>query len=228
MSNIVILVDLRATFGVARDQGARPTCLAFAASDAHAGLRQPWTPLSCEYAFFRAQQRAGRAPDTGALLSSMLQALRKDGQPEEKGWPYLPATPADAASWAPPRNVGTLYGRNGASTTHSIDRIIQELERARPMIVLTMLSRAFYQRNPQGVVDPTPGEQPEPGRRHAVVALGHGTVDGQRAILVRNSWGPSWGDAGYGWLTEKFLGPRIYAAATLLEEVDVPARSAAA
>lgn len=228
MSDIVILVDLRASFGVARDQGARPTCLAFAASDAHAGLRQPWTPLSCEYAFFRAQQRAGRAANTGALLSSMLQALRKDGQPEEKGWPYLPAAPADAASWTPPRNVGTLYGRNGATTIHSIDRIIQELERARPMIVLTMLSRAFYQRNPQGVVDPAPGEQPEPGRRHAVVALGHGTVDGQRAILVRNSWGPSWGDAGYGWLTEKFLGPRIYAAATLLEEVDVPADPIAA
>jgi hypothetical protein len=96
------------------------------------------------------------------------------------------------------------------------------------VIVLTMLSRAFYQRNPQGVVDPAPGEQPEPDRRHAVIAVGHGKVDGQRAVLVRNSWGPSWGDAGYGWLTEQFLGPGIYAAATLLEEVDVPADPIAA
>lgn len=184
--------------------------------------------MSCEYAFFQAQRRAGRAPNTGALLSSMLQALRKDGQPEESGWPYLSATPADVASWAPPREIGKLFGRNGASATHSIDRIIQELDQRRPVIVLTMLSRAFYQRNPQGVVNPAPGEQPEPDRRHAVVAVGHGKVDGQRAVLVRNSWGPSWGDAGYGWLTERFLGSRIYAAATLLEEVDVPADPIAA
>jgi hypothetical protein len=124
-------------------------------------------PLSCEYAFYQAQRRAGRAPNTGALLSSMLEALRKDGQPEESGWPYLSATPADEASWAPPREIGKLFGRNGATATHSIDRVIQELDQGRSVIVLTMLSRAFYQRNPQGVVDPAAGEQPEPDRRHA-------------------------------------------------------------
>jgi hypothetical protein len=228
MSDITISVDLRASFGAARNQGPRPTCLAFAASDAHAALRQGWAPLSCEYAFYQAQRRAGRAPNTGALLSSMLEALRRDGQPEESGWPYLSETPADAGSWAPPREIGDLFGRNSAIATHSVDRVIQELDQGRPVIVLTMLSRAFYQRNPQGVVDPASGEQPEPDRRHAVVAVGHGMVDGKRAVLVRNSWGPSWGDAGYGWLTEPFLGPRIYAAATLLEEVDVPADPVAA
>lgn len=227
MSDITILADLRASFGAARNQGARPTCLAFAASDAHAALREGWVPLSCEYAFFQAQRHAGRMPNTGALLPSMLEALREDGQPEETGWPYLSATP-DSASWAPPREIGKLFGRNGAIVTHPIDHVIQELDQARPVIVLMMLSRAFYQRNLQGIVDPAPGEQPEPDRRHAVVAVGHGKVEDQRAVLVRNSWGPNWGDAGYGWLTERFLGPRIYAAAALLEEVDVPANPLAA
>lgn len=228
MSDITVSVDLRALFGPARNQGARPTCLAFAASDAHAALRDDWAPLSCEYAFYQAQRRSNRPPTIGALFSSMLTALREDGQPEESGWPYLAATPTDVASWVPPQEVGRLFGRNGATATHSMDRIIQELDQGRPVIVLLMLSGAFYQRNPQGVVDPAPDEKPEPDRRHAVVAVGHGTIDGQRAILVRNSWGSSWGDAGYGWLTERFLGPRIYAAATLLEEVDVSAHFAAA
>ncbi len=228
MNDIAVSVDLRALFGPVRNQGPRPTCMAFAASDAHAGLRNGWAPLSCEYAFYQAQRRAGRPPTTGALLSSMLEALHEDGQPEERGWPYLPATPTDTASWTPPAEVGALFGRNGEKSVHSLDWVIGELGQGRPVIILLMLSRAFYARNPFGVVDPTNDETPEPQRRHAVIAVGYGTVDTQRAILVRNSWGPTWGDAGYGWLTERFIGPRIFAAATLLEEVDVSARSAAA
>jgi hypothetical protein len=103
MNNIVVSVDLRPSFGPVRNQGPRPTCMAFAASDTHAGLRSGWTPLSCEFAFYHAQRRAGRPPNKGALLSAMLDALREDGQPAEMGWPYLPATPNDAASWAPPQ-----------------------------------------------------------------------------------------------------------------------------
>ncbi len=41
---IEIQVDLRSLLGDARDQEARPTCLAFAASDVHAALRDGWTP----------------------------------------------------------------------------------------------------------------------------------------------------------------------------------------
>jgi hypothetical protein len=228
MSVITASVDLRSLFGPARNQGPRPTCMPFAASDAHAALRSGWAPLSCEYAFYQAQRRAGRPPSKGALLSSMLEALRQDGQPEENGWPYLAATPVDVASWAPPAEVGPLFGRDGEKSTPSLDQVVHQLDRRRPVIILLMLSRAFYIPTAQAVVDPAAGEAPEPERRHAVVAVGHGTVDGQRAILIRNSWGLKWGDAGHGWLTEQFLGPRIFAAATLMEEVDVPAHSTAA
>lgn len=228
MSIITAVVDLRSLFGAARNQGPRPTCLAFAASDAHAALRSGWAPLSCEYAFYQAQRRAGRPPSKGALLSSMLDTLRQEGQPKEGGWPYLAVAPADAASWVPPAEVGPLFGRDGEKSNPSLDQIILKLDQRRPVIILLMLSRAFYNPTAQAVVDPAAGEAPEPARRHAVVAAGHGTVDGQRAILIRNSWGLKWGEAGHGWLTEQFLGPRIFAAATLMEEVDVSAHPAPA
>lgn len=202
--------------------------MAFAASDAHAALRSGWAPLSCEYAFYQAQRRAGRPPNRGALLSSMLDALREDGQPEEGGWPYLPETPADEASWAPPPEIGPRFARNGKRYEPSLDQIIHALDQGRPVIILLTLSRAFYSPSAQAVVHPASGEGPEPARRHAVVGVGHGTVDGQRAILIRNSWGLKWGDAGHAWLTELFLQPRIFAAAILTEEIDVSTRSAAA
>jgi hypothetical protein len=144
MSVIAASVDLRPLFGPARNQGPRPTCLAFAASDAHAALRPGWVPLSCEYAFYQAQRRAARPPSTGALPSATLAALREDGQPEENGWPYLAATPTDAASWSPPAKVGPLFGRDGEKSSPAIDQVIAELDQCRPVIILTMLSRSFY------------------------------------------------------------------------------------
>src|SRR4051812_13826074 len=96
---IEVLRDLRGQFGPVRDQGARPTCLAFAASDAHAALRAPWRALSCEFAFYHAQQRAERPFVVGAVLPSMLTALRENGQPVEDDWPYLDALPADLGAY---------------------------------------------------------------------------------------------------------------------------------
>lgn len=225
---IDIVRDLRPLFGPARDQGARPTCLAFAASDTHAGLRDGWAPLSCEFAFYAAQKRAGRPPTSGALLSTMLDALRLDGQPDEKGWPYLAAVPADHRLWTPPATVGPLYGRNGQRDGTDLSSILAALDRDTPVLMLTMLSRSFFQPRGDGVVDPANDELPEPAQRHAVVAVGHGTVDGTPAILIRNSWGPGWGLEGHAWLAERFLAPRLFATANLTEEVDVSSHTAAA
>lgn len=228
MSKTTVVVDLRSMFGAVRNQGSRPTCLAFAASDAHAGLRPGWTALSCEFAFYHSQRRVGRLPNQGALLSTTLETLREDGQPEEAGWPYLAKLPADVTSWAPPAIVGKTFARNGLMISATIDAAVKDLNGGRPVILLLQLSAAFFSPGLNGVVDPAPGEVPEPERRHAVIAVGHGDVDGQAAILVRNSWGDGWADGGYAWLTEAFLKPRLYAAAKLTEEVDVLGSSIAA
>lgn len=227
MPTIATAVDLRGQFGPVRDQGARPTCLAFAASDSHAGLRPGWDPLSCEFAFYHAQRRAGRSPAQGAVLPAMLEVLKGDGQPHESGWPYFAYSPTDLALWAPPAAVGACYGRNGVTGGSDLSGVRSMLGLARPMVILTMLSQSFFM-PVAGIVNSEPGEAPEPSQRHAVVAVGYGSVDGTPAILIRNSWGSAWGADGHAWLTDAFLGPRLFATATLLEEVDVPSRSIAA
>lgn len=228
MSDIAVSKDLRSLFGPVRDQGSRPTCLAFAASDAHAALRPGWAPLSCEYAYFHALRRGGLPPTGGTRLSDMLDALREDGQPEESSWPYLSALPVPLATWLPPASPGPLYARTGTTAPPNFDDVVAWLEQDRPAIILCTLSASFYAPDASGVVAPAPGERPDPQRRHALVACGHGLVGEERMLLVRNSWGPRWGVFGHAWLTEAFLGPRLYAAAVLKEEVHVSGHSAAA
>ena len=224
MPTIKVAVDLRSQFGPVRDQGARPTCLAFAASDSHAGIRAGWDPLSCEFAFFHAQRRAGRAPTQGAVLAAMLEALKKDGQPVESSWPYLSAVSTDSTQWEPPAAIGPCFGRNGISSGSDLADVRSMIALGRPVVMLTMLSGSFFQ-PVEGIVDPQPGELPEPSQRHAVVAVGCGSVDGKEAILIRNSWGSFWGIDGYAWLTDEFLISRVFATANLLEEIDVSSRA---
>ena len=65
LMEVTIDCDLRSMFGPVRHQGIRPTCMAFAASDAHAAVRPDWVPLSCEFAYFHALKRDGGTRATG-------------------------------------------------------------------------------------------------------------------------------------------------------------------
>lgn len=219
MTEVDVECDLRSLFGDARDQGERPTCLAFAASDAHAALRAGWEPLSCEYAFYHAQRRSGRPPTAGARLPDMLDTLRHDGQPQEAGWPYLATPPADPKSWKPPEDVGEIYRRLGAARSENFDEVLCSLDEGIPILVLLYLSPSFYTAGPAGVIAPQIDEQPDYALRHAVIAVGHGVTKGERVVLVRNSWGRDWGEGGYAWMTESYLSPRLMRLAALTEEI---------
>jgi hypothetical protein len=168
---IAIKTDLRHLLGPVRDQGARPTCLAFAASDGHAALRDGWTPLSCEYAYFHAQRRGRRAPDQGATLSAMLETLQLEGQPTESGWPYLDVVPENG--WAPPSVTGPCFGRKGCMATLDLAAILASLDAERPVMLLSSLSASFFQPSGEGIVDPANDEMPDPSLRHAMDGLRH-------------------------------------------------------
>lgn len=207
--SIVVSRDLALAFGDPRDQGARPTCLAFASSDCHAATLGPWKPLSCEWIYHRAQVRSGRSHADRATLGSMLDALRHDGQPIEAEWPYQQTV---VEPWTPPAGSPTVFRAVGQTVTADVDAVVALLDSGRPAVMLMTLSRSFYLPDPDGVVRAAADELPDPAVRHAVVATAHGVVDDRDAVRVRNSWGSGWGADGSAWLDRDFLAARLFAA----------------
>jgi hypothetical protein len=203
-----IRCDLRSAFEETRDQGDRPTCLAFALSDAHCAARGVVEALSVEHLYYHAVKRTpGGHPEKGVALPAAQEALRLDGQSAETGWPYLAAVPSDLAQWKPPSGATPLFRRELQHTPPKVSDIVARLDTGQPVVLILMLGERFY--NPiDGLVAVGPNDADTD--YHAIVAVGHGDdSSGEVCILVRNSWGQGWALEGYGWVTASYLESRL-------------------
>lgn len=213
-----IVKDLRHLFGSARDQGSRPTCIAFATSDAHAAARADTAPLSPEHLYHYAVQRTPlRAYDEGVNLPTVLSALLHDGQAAESGWPYVDPMPTDLSEWGPPASAHPVYRRRSSISGVATQAICDHLNSGQPVLLALMVTEAFCGGPGYDGVILTPADDPEVDY-HAVVAVAHGVYGGECVVLVRNSWGADWGLAGHAWVSAGYLDTRLYAIALMGEE----------
>jgi hypothetical protein len=208
--------DLRARFGAARDQDPRPTCMAFAASDAHAAARGVWRPLSVEWAYFHALKQDKTVPHAGATMRGMLAALKSEGQPEEEAWPYIQELFADTLAWVPP-NASPIFRRDNVIRAGTVDAIFASLDADLPVVFTMSISKSFRRPGSGGVIHAI--EPLEPRRVHALVGVGYGHQDQDKFLLIRNSWGEAWGVDGYAWVSVAYLTPRLLRVATMAGEL---------
>lgn len=185
---------------LARDQGRRPTCIAFALSELnlrHASFVQ----LSPEFVYQSAAcQTDGWKPGDGVSLGVALQAAAA-GQPVETDFPYQAAEP-DAPVPAPPSGFD-LYGQNIDVVPHDIASMCRMLREGRPIGLGLRLTRSFF--SPVDGVIAFEQAALVPEVLHAVTVLGLGREDQESYFLIRNSWGAQWGLGGSAWLSETYL-----------------------
>jgi C1A family cysteine protease len=174
----------------------------------------------------------GVVGDTGSWLRNTMGALVLCGVPPEKYWPYTtrkqPGPAGDRTFDDEPTSFVYAVADNFEALRYFChdpigrsvppDRVLANVKRYLAAGIPSMFGfygyPSFrYTNVPGGIPYPCPGERAQWG--HAIVAVGYDdskkikntrcnkTTTG--ALLIRNSWGTSWGDKGYGWLPYAYV-----------------------
>lgn len=166
--------------------------------------------------------------DTGAFLRNAMAALIMCGVPDERYWPYTDAKPDFDAE--PPHFVYAVADNFEALKYFAHDPLAANRPRSDVLVSVKQYLAAgvpsmfgFWgygsfeaSDRPGSIPFPTDTElRGDPAWGHAVVAVGYddgfritNTTDNrttQGALLIRNSWGASWGQQGYGWIPYEHL-----------------------
>ncbi|AMY09266.1 Papain family cysteine protease [Luteitalea pratensis] len=218
-------VDLRAFFPPVIDQNPLNSCTAATAAaimsyfqrKAHDRQIEP----SVLFLYKVTRNLLGLRGDSGALLRTSMHALRLFGVLPEQRWPYDPAlvdVEPDTFHYLFAANYkAKAYYRldtSGVDGEALLARLRTNLAAQLPAMfgLFAFPSLAFAAAT--GAV-PYPARGERPTLSHALVAVGYddgkevrNPIDGvtrRGALRVRNSWGPQWGEAGYGWLPYAYI-----------------------
>lgn len=160
--------------------------------------------------------------DSGATLRATAAALQLFGAPPEKYWPYnlqkFDTEPsAFCYAFGQAYQALNFYRLDPPGMTGQplLDRIKLNLASGLPAMFGFTVYDSYTQADTGGKFPfPTTGEKTVGG--HAVIAIGYNDIVSIKgndsnaplttgALLIRNSWSPSWGVVGYGWLPYDYV-----------------------
>ena len=135
--------------------------------------------------------------DVGAYPRNAIKAAKQYGICTEKLWPYdtskFKVRPTDECYLDGLTRTVDKYHR-----LSDVNDILEALNAENPVIAGIEVFDSFDQITPGDAVLKMPGPDEEPVGAHAILFVGYDLKN--RQILVRNSFGSTWGDGGYFWL----------------------------
>lgn len=210
ITNLPACVDYRPGMPAVYDQGDLGSCTgnAIAAAVQFDQLKQhleSWVP-SRLYIYFNERLIEGTVnQDSGAQLRDGIKAIAGYGFCSEEVWPYdvskFKVKPSVAAYSEARLHKALQYERVGQTA----NEIKQALAGGYPIVVGIVIFEAFESDEvaETGVVPmPNPLVDQDLGG-HAVLIVGYD--DAKQHWIMRNSWGPDWGDEGYFYLPYDYL-----------------------
>jgi C1A family cysteine protease len=217
--------DLRSWFSPIEDQGNLGSCTA----NAGAGLIEYfqrrafgiYINASRLFLYKATRNLLHWTGDTGAYLRTTMKAMVLFGVPPEEYWPYNIANfeiepSAFLYSFGQDFRATKYYRLDPSGTTKPVllDRIKTNLAAGLPSMFGFTVYTSISQAGTSGKIPfPANGETVRGG--HAVDVAGYDDnmrirnsnngVETVGALMIRNSWGSSWGDHGYGWLPYEYV-----------------------
>jgi C1A family cysteine protease len=195
-------VDLRPFEPPVFDQGQLGSCTANAtcAAAEFLGFRvKKAIPLSRLFLYYATRAAEGTiTEDAGAELRDVIKVGHQRGICAETVWPYdenrfADAPPPAAYAEAMTRLFTAYYSIDDNTRAKGVKTALAD---GLPVIFGFSVYDAF-ESDAVAVTGkvpiPLPSDRPVGG--HAVLAVGYD--DGTNDVIVRNSWGPNWGDKGY-------------------------------
>lgn len=209
MAAMPTAVDLRSQCPAVYDQGQLGSCTgnAIAGAVEFERMKQGLSDFVPSRLFIYYNERVIENTvnsDSGAQIRDGIKVVAKQGVPPESDWPYDITKFADK----PPANAFSDAAKNRVTSYHRISRILNQfkgcLASGYPFVLGFTVYDAFEsaQVAHTGQLNmPQPGESVVGG--HAVVAVGYD--DTNQCFIIRNSWGPDWGMAGYFTMPYQYL-----------------------
>jgi len=169
--------------------------------------------LSARYVYEKAKRHDELGVDTaGTWLTTIAYIIQQFGAPAESAWPYSPGERAlpEHASWT---DLDSLAARNKAHLyrVSSYDEILGHLEHGRPVLtgVRVYGGSWFSAEEAQRGEIPAPSPGDKLTGLHAIVVVAYDQED--LSIRFANCWGPTWGDEGFGSMTQEVAGEVLIA-----------------